>query len=407
MRLLDTIYISFQRLLIPALCILIAGQAYGQEWEQRASLPGVARHHPVTFSLDGKGYVVTGGSATGRLRDFYQYDPVTDDWTQLRDFPGGSRSFAYGTTYNGKAYMGFGTQSQGNNFNGLNDWWSYDPDTNIWEPLADCRCTGRAHPAMVAVDGKIFVGMGNDGFGADLNDWWEYDIATDDWSQKPDLPGSIRHHPYYFAIDGYAYVGFGHHSVDIFNDMYRYDPATEEWDRMADLPAEGRVAGTQFSYGGHGYLLSGDGDDHSFMDTGEFWQYDPVTDSWTDLPPHPGISRWAPGSFLIDNVVYFVAGETTGLERDMWAYELPLMVNTTEATKSEVSISPNPATDVVAIDRADLVTSIAIHAIDGRQVMHIDNVSSTIDISDLEPGQYAVIITESDKTTTTRLSIVR
>lgn len=407
MRLLDTLGTCCQTLMIPILCLLMMGEVHAQEWEEKASLPGAARHHPVTFALDGKGYVVTGGTNSGRLRDFYQYDPIEDSWTQLRDFPGGSRSFAYGTTYEGKAYMGFGTQSQGNNFNGLNDWWSYDPVTNIWEPLADCRCTGRAHPAMVAVAGKVFVGMGNDGFGADLNDWWEYDIATDEWTQKPDLPASVRHHPFYFAIDDYAYVGFGHHSVDIFNDMYRYDPATEEWERMADLPAEGRVAGTQFSYGGHGYLLSGDGDDHSFMDTGEFWQYDPVTDSWTDLPPHPGISRWAPGSFVIDNTVYFFGGESQQLERDMWAYELPLMVSTAEAATSDISISPNPASDQIVIQNAANVSSLAIHTMDGRLIKQVRNITSSVDVSYLQPGQYVLVVEEEGQSTTRRLSIVR
>jgi len=60
------------------------------------------------------------------------------------------------------------------------------------------------------------------------------------------------------------------------------------------------VAGTQFSYNGFGYVLSGDGDNHGSMNTGEFWAYDPVTDTWDELPPHPEGSRWAPASFIID-----------------------------------------------------------------------------------------------------------
>jgi hypothetical protein len=68
------------------------------------------------------------------------------------------------------------------------------------------------------------------------------------------------------------------------------------------------VAGTQFSYAGKGYALSGDGDDHSSMDEGEFWQYDPASDDWFQWPSHPGMSRWAPASFVLNDEVYLVNG---------------------------------------------------------------------------------------------------
>ncbi len=78
---------------------------------------------------------------------------------------------------------------------------------------------------------------------------------------------------------------------------------------MNDFPGESRVAGTQFSHDGYGYILSGDGDDHDYLETGEFWQYNPADDSWSQLPSHPGLSRWAPGSFIIDGKVYLVQGQ--------------------------------------------------------------------------------------------------
>lgn len=378
-----------------------------QDWTQLATLPGVARHHPVTFSLDGFGYVLTGGSDQGRLEDMYRYDPVADEWTQLDDFPGGFRSFAYGVAYEGKAYVGFGNQSVGGSFNGLNDMWRYDPVLDEWEQLADCRCSGRAHPAMVAADGKIFVGLGNDDFGSDRNDWWQYDIASDEWTQKPDFPSTRRHHPFYFDIDGMVYVGFGHHSVDIFNDMYRYDPSTEEWMRMADLPAEGRVAGTQFSFAGKGYLLSGDGDDHSFMNEGEFWEYDPVTDSWQSLPPHPGTSRWAPGSFLIDDKVYFTGGQTDRLERDLWVYSFNSPVQVTDILSESETLYPNPANQAVSLRHSEEVTMVEVYAMDGSKVLHVDAPSSRIDVSSLAGGVYSVRIVRQGKASTASLSIVR
>lgn len=398
---------SFQSIISFLTFLTCCTVVYAQEWQEVSSLPGPARHHPITFSLDGQGYVLTGGSLQGLLSDFYRYDPVEDAWTQLPDFPGGERSFAYGVTYDGKAYVGFGNQSDGSGFNGFNDLWRYDPGTEEWAQMADCRCSGRAHPAMVAAEGRIFVGLGNEDFGADLDDWWEYDIATNTWSEKPRFPSTRRHHPFYFDIDGMVYVGFGHHAADIFNDMYRYDPLTEEWTKMADLPAEGRVAGTQFSLGGRGYLLSGDGDDHSFMDTGEFWEYDPSADAWTALPPHPGSSRWAPGSFVVGNELYFLAGLSQSLENDLWVYEFDLSVNTKDVTESTVALAPNPASDVLHIHNASGYQHLQIVAISGVTVISQELLTNTVDVSVLPTGRYTAVLTGSAGTEQLALQIVR
>ena len=79
----------------------------------------------------------------------------------------------------------------------------------------------------------------------------------------------------------------------------------DSWLQLADFPSEARVAGTQFSFNGKGYILSGDGDNHGPLSSGEFWCYDPFTDAWNELPSHPGGAIWAPGSFVIDSDVYF------------------------------------------------------------------------------------------------------
>ena len=48
------------------------------------------------------------------------------------------------------------------------------------------------------------------------------------------------------------------------------------------------------------------------LDEGEFWEYEPVTDNWTQLNSHPGDAIWAPGCFVIGCDVYFLLGQNTG-----------------------------------------------------------------------------------------------
>ena len=299
------------------LCMCFQLQA--QDWVQVTSLPNAfnATHHSFAFSFDDMGYIVTGNSVDGERDDFYQYNPVTDTWTELTPFPGGARGFAIGDTWDGKAYFGFGSDGTSR----LNDLWVFDPSDMSWTELASCPCAARIHPAMIAHNGKVFVGLGGSSTG-NMKDWWEYDIALNTWSQKDDLPSLRRHHPFQFGIGDYVYTGFGHGN-GIFNEWFRYDIAGETWTQVATLPAEGRVAGTQFSYNGIGYVLSGDGEDHNSMETGEFWAYDPVTDTWEELPPHPEGSRWAPASFIIDGEVYIINGTSfSGYVSEVYKFNL-------------------------------------------------------------------------------------
>ena len=321
-------------------------KAKAQEWVQVSSLPSSFNqtHHSFAFSFNNMGYIVTGNSDTGERDDFYQYNPITDSWSELAPFPGGARGFAIGDTWDGKAYFGFGNDGTSR----LNDLWVFDPSDMSWTELASCPCLERTHPAMIAHNGKVFVGLGGSSTG-NLKDWWEYDIASDTWSQKDDLPSLPRHHPYQFGIGDHVYTGLGHGN-DIFNDWFRYDIAEETWTQVASLPAEGRVAGTQFSYNGFGYVLSGDGDDHGSMDTGEFWFYDPLMDTWEELPPHPEGSRWAPASFIIDGEVYIINGTSfSEYVTEIYKFNLNSILSVEELTDLSIDVYPNPSNDIVYI----------------------------------------------------------
>jgi N-acetylneuraminic acid mutarotase len=376
--------------IIAAAATLIAtSTGSAQSWTQMADMPDVGRHHPVTFSIDGFGYVATGSRTTSSTsNDFYRYDPVANTWTTLPNFPGTSRGYSYGGAYNGKGYLGFGrTASAGY----LSDLWEYDPVTEMWTQLASCPGQPRSHPTFVITDdGMLYVGCGSSSIG-NLGDWWEYDIANDTWVQRDDLPGPNRHHPYYFNVGDVPYMGFGH-GAGIYKDFYRFDPVTHEWTRMNDFPGEARVAGTQFTYDGAGYVLSGEGVDHAQFETGELWKYDSDADSWSEMAPHPGSARWAPGTFLIGSTLYFTAGlSTTRLEKDMWSADLDDIVGTETPSVSAPELvlrapRPNPfSTETILRFELDTAgaTSVNIYDALGRLV-------STQSVSNRPAGTHAV-----------------
>lgn len=389
--------ISFS-LLFSASALLLAQNG----WVQKDSMPANAeRHHPVTWAIGDTAYVLTGTTnGAFQSKDFYLYDGPSDSWTTLSDFPGPARSFAYGEAYNGKGYIGFGA-SQISGY--LNDLWEYDPETQTWIELATCPCTGRRHPAFVINDGKIYVGLG-DGNTGNLNDWWVYDIATDTWGQLPNLPGPQRHHPFHFSVGNNVYAGFGHGN-SIFDDWYRFNPADSSWTETTDtlpFPGQARVAGTEFSHLDKGYVLSGDGATHANMQEGEFWEYDPAVNSWTQLPSHPGAARWAPSCFVLNNTLYFLAGEDNQdqVRRDMWAYELPepedddsvdVAVPETVQAEDLLKLYPNPAQNQISIKSTQLTrgnTVINIFNMQGKLVLEQNYSEKNIDIEALTDGVY-------------------
>lgn len=364
------------------LLLLAYSVNFAQDWVQLDYYPGQGRNHPITFSIESNGYVLAGQNEAGYyLKDFYKYDTNTDVWTQLPNFPGYPRGYAYGIEHNDKGYVGFGSFDMGP----LDDLWEYDPTTEQWTELASCPCGGRLHPAMLEAGGKIYVGLGSSDF-ENLDDWWAYDIATDTWEQKSDFIAEPRHHPYFFSIDDIAYVGFGH-GADIYNDFYKYEPSTDVWTQVASLPAQGRVAGTQFAYNGKGFALSGDGENHSYLNTGEFWQYTPETDSWLNLPPHPGYSKWAPGSFVVGDVLYFTSGlqyddGNSETLNDLWRCNLDEIDGIT-AMEFETLVYPNPTSNQILLSSP---VDYQLYSLNGKLVL--DGNSSSIEVSQLSKGVY-------------------
>lgn len=362
--------------------VLLSLSLNSQEWEQLSPSPFPGRHHGIGFSAGGFGYVVSGSTT----REVWKYTPLTDSWEQLDDYSDLYRGFGIGDMNGEVGYFGFG-QTFGGPFTGnAKDLWKFDGPTESFEQLADCPCQPRTHPALVYYQDKLYMGLGSNG--GNLGDWWEYDIQTDTWTEKSTFIGANRHHPYQFVIDDYIYVGSGHYS-----DWYRYDPALDHWTQISSHPSYIRVAGAQFAYNGKGYTLSGVADynnnDHYPMPTGEFWEYDPSDDSWTELTPHPGQSRWAPAYFIIDGWVYLVAGETYDGESATYRYQLdPEVTSVEENDMGELDLYPMPFEDHFYLPASSSWVSARILELTGRVIESPLLEMNKVITSKLERGSY-------------------
>lgn len=193
-------------------------------WTEKTSCPTVGRHMYVAFEINGKGYIGTGITEGffGNLRkDFWEYDPVTDSWSQKADFGGTARYLAVGFSLQGKGYIGTGLDSN----NVRNDLWEYDPTINTWSqktglPSNKARCGATAFSIESVGKGYICLGGGSGGFW-DLN---EYDPSTDTWTQRANFPPGYRQGASGFSTYNRGYVFAGRDGATRFDDLWEYTP---------------------------------------------------------------------------------------------------------------------------------------------------------------------------------------
>ncbi|OOQ59701.1 Kelch repeat-containing protein [Mucilaginibacter pedocola] len=167
-------------------------------WKQLADFPGAGRVRAYGFSIGGKGYIVGGNAGSGfnviPLYDLWEYDPATDQWTQKSDYPGQAAEYLRGFTINGKAYMGtgYGMQYYGgpDAIPQNKDFWEYNPSTDTWTQKADLPAIGRENVIAFEINGSGYLGLGtNNNYDANYKDFWKYDATADKWTRMADYPG--------------------------------------------------------------------------------------------------------------------------------------------------------------------------------------------------------------------------
>ena len=122
---------------------------------------------------------------------------------------------------------------------------------------------------------------------------------------------------------------------------------------------------------------------------------------------------WAPGSFVINGAVYFLAGQdrpADAILNDVWAYQLSAPSSTNELVSSkEVQIYPNPTTGILHFkNQLEPNSIISIQTISGQLVFQttLGAQDKTINLTDLETGIYTVSIESEISITQEKLVVL-
>ena len=248
-------------------------------WTQKADFGGLPRDQAVAFAIEskGKGYIGTGWTDSNFANDLWEYDPDTNAWTRKADFGGGARANAVGFSIGNKGYIGTGLGPD--IFTRNKDLWEYNPDTDMWAKKADFGGVGITRGTGFAIGDKGYIGLGEDAGFTRRKDFWEYDPTTDQWSQITDFGGNGRHQAIGFAIGNKGYCGLGTPGQSD-KDFWEYSPQMNTWTQVADYGGGNRNNVIGFSINNKGYIgtglgRSGTGPGTTTFGTKDFWEYVP------------------------------------------------------------------------------------------------------------------------------------
>lgn len=258
-------------------------------WKRLKDFPGARTSNGIGFAIDGKGY--TNLTNTG---DLWEYDPLSDRWTQKASFPGKPRkdpsAFVIGQT----AYIGLGA-SQSATYQTIyhNDFYKYVPFANTWVRIADYPKAVRRAVSFVS-NGTAYVGTGrfNDDTHDLTNEFFKYIPEENQW--KASLPFIMRTESATgFSIDNSGYLFQG-------SKIYRYNPLG--WETKSEISSSFNSDGITFTIGQSVYIYN------PYM-----WEYNSVTNKISLLHRPP---TYFHSLFVIGNKAYGVS-----TNNEVWLFD--------------------------------------------------------------------------------------
>jgi N-acetylneuraminic acid mutarotase len=395
------------------LLVISINTLYAESWVQKSDFGGAESEGTVSFTIYGKGYMGTGNAT----KTFWQYDPDSNIWTQVADLPGPGRFYAVGFAIGEFGYIGTGNINAGSDLN-IDDFWQYNQIANTWSQKATVPGGDRENAFGFSIGSRGYIGGGNNS-GNKKEDFWEYDPTTDFWIQKSDYGGGLTSGATAFVISGKGYVGTGRSNTGIYkNDFWQYDPVTDVWIQKANFGGIARSVGISFSLNALGYLGLGYGVDGGQTWFNDFWQYDPVLNTWEQVASYPGLGQLSTCAFSIGGRGYAGLGGDSNYKdhKDFWEYIPDTVTSIKELTSKDcLSFYPNPFKTHALISFSSNVYSrinIEFFASSGKKIKTIldENLKSgkheiVLDRENLIAGVYFLRIKINDQAITKKIVI--
>jgi len=382
-------------------CFLSINSIFSQDyWEQKDSVNGPPKAASSAFSLGSIGMVVGGLDELEFKRKSYVYSPFQDDWDETTSLGGvfgdglqRASSCGFSIENNGliKGYVALG-QTQTIPF--MNDLWEFDPITESWSQKADFIGSPRRQAVSFVIESNAYVGTG-EGITGLFNDFYVYNSETNEWSQITDFPGTPRRQAIAFSLAGNGFVGTGDDGVKK-NDFWMFNPQTSQWILKAQFPGPPRSGACAWSSYPSAFIATGEDMNFSFLN--DLYEYNYWTNSWTQRTDLPGPPRKNAFAFCINDVGYIGTGYNDNFLDDFYAYHK--IADVSENTNLFIDVYPNPAQEMIYLktDNSE-IQSVKFLNLTGEIVFEKSELNQSfyeLNVGQFPNGIYHVFVQLSD-----------
>ncbi|OFZ09879.1 MAG: hypothetical protein A3D92_00225 [Bacteroidetes bacterium RIFCSPHIGHO2_02_FULL_44_7] len=365
------------------------------QWVIKDSVNGDPRSVASAFVLQGEGYALCGLDDGGFRRKLYSYTFWQDDWDDEGSLGGDNgdgleRGSASAFAINDKGYICTG-QGYANPF--FKDLWEYDPVTNAWTQKADFAGSARRQGVGFAIDSVGYVGLGYDANGF-CKDIYKYSPATNSWTQLNDFGGSARKEAVGFSMGSQAFVGTGDDGV-MRNDFWEYFATTDTWVQRPDFPGTARKGAVGAGLFPQAFV--GTGEDINANYKTDWWEYNYFSETWVQRAEFIGPARSHAFAFPLQDNIFLGTGYGNGAYlKDVYAYRRLVGIEE-NAIYASTEIYPNPASDALYIRMDPTDLRVQFMSLDGKdlsQEVSIQECNTGFEIrqNNLASGQYLVVI---------------
>ncbi len=315
-------------------------------WNTATALPAPKKYHTVA-SADGMMYIFA-GVTTGNSYDAksYKYDPGTNQWTAIKDFPVAKFINGQAQTINGKIYITAGLENVGTGWKALTVCYEYDPATNNYT-LKAAMPQPQGYAVSGVLNNKMYVIAGLGVKSTDsLNVVQVYDPATNTWSEDTPFPRCLSRLS--AATVGNAIICAGgftaNYSFRYSANVYRGEivDGMLKWTRVKDYPIGPTIYMTGAGLGDYAYFFAGwPSIDNNAPATQRSFRYHVANDEWETLEYKPtGVNILSQGA-VINNFIYAAGGENAS----------NIAVDVNEYLNTEASPGPAATLSPTSIDK--------------------------------------------------------
>lgn len=271
--------------------------------EQRAAA-AVATYNNMAY--------IYGGRAQTRSEikgDFWLYNPENDSWTKLKRPPLKARTGAVAIATDSLIYIGLGFNGQVyNDSSYLRDWWQYNPLTEEWKQLQSYPTNETAAPSAFLHEDYIYIAFGS--YDISTNKLYRYNITHNTWSEVNAGSCAKLVETVATSIKGRSFAGTNRY-------WYEFNHTSCQWERRGDYKKDGNwLSSTLLQHNDYIYILGGREWTATASKSGII-RYNLHSDTWDfigHLPQEAGKENAI--GFTINGIAYYGLGEEMGNTSD-------------------------------------------------------------------------------------------